>query len=206
MNITAKELLEKHRKSSDFSRYDGRILALRNQGVTVDHIEAGVGDTVRVLENGGKSFVIYGEPQAGKTETMIALTCKLLDMGYRTIFIVMNDNTELETQNFDRFHAAVELKPTPLRDWEVIDLDLKQIKQDRPRIIFCRKNSKNLEKLIDACRFMTKRVLIDDEADYASPNSKINKSEVTEINKKIGQLSQIEKDGIYIEGLNEMLV
>lgn len=198
MALTAQELIDKHRRSSDKSRYDARIAALRNKGITVDHIERGIEDTVAVLERGGKSFVIYGEPQAGKTETMIALTCKLLDVGFKTIFIVMNDNTELETQNFDRFHAAPELKPTPLRDWEVNDLDVKQLRQDRPRIIFCRKNSKNLEKLIDSCRFMTHRVLIDDEADFASPNTKINKNDATEINKKVGELAKVNSDGVYI--------
>ena len=46
-------------------------------------------------------------------------SCKLIDMNYITIFIVMNDSTELETQNFDRFHEALELNPTPLRDTQL---------------------------------------------------------------------------------------
>ena len=46
---------------------------------------------------------------------MIALI-KLIDLGFETIFVVMNDNTELETQNFDRFHRASELNPTPKRN------------------------------------------------------------------------------------------
>ena len=37
---------------------------------------------------------------------MIALTCKLVDMGFQTIFVVMNDNSELETQNFYRFQQS----------------------------------------------------------------------------------------------------
>jgi hypothetical protein len=39
------------------------------------------------------------------------------------------------------------------------------------------------------------KVIIDDEADYASPNSKINKNEKTKINDLIGQLLS---DGVYI--------
>ena len=75
--------------------------------------QRGIAEVLRVLEQGSRSFVVYGEPQSGKTEFMIALVCKLLDMGRQTIFIVMNDNTELELQNFDRFHKAQELNPTP---------------------------------------------------------------------------------------------
>lgn len=163
MEPTPKELLEKYRKTIDKTRYEARISALTKSGKTTAHIENGIEATVNVLNIGAKSFVIYGEPQAGKTEFMIALTGKLLDMGYQTIFIVMNDNTELEVQNFDRFHSAPELQPTPQRDNEINDLDAFQLKQDRPRIIFCRKNSRNLEKLIESCRFMRNRVLIDDE-------------------------------------------
>ena len=58
-----------------------------------------------VIQKGIKSFVIYGEPQSGKTEVMIALTCKLVDLGFKTIFVVMNDNTELENQNYIRFQS-----------------------------------------------------------------------------------------------------
>ena len=61
-------------------------------------IQNGIADVLRVLESGARSFVIYGEPQSGKTEFMIALVCKLLDQGRQSIFLIMNDNTELETQ------------------------------------------------------------------------------------------------------------
>ena len=109
-------------------------------------------------------------------------SCKLIDMNYTTIFIVMNDNTELETQNFDRFHEALELNPTPLRDTQLPHMSDNELKIKKQRIIFCRKNSKNLQKVIEHCRFMDGRIIIDDEADFASPNSKINKKEVIAIN------------------------
>ena len=53
---------------------------------------------------------------------------QLIDLNYQTIFIVMNDNTELETQNFDRFHQAQELNPTPLRDTQINQMDKEQLK------------------------------------------------------------------------------
>ena len=40
-----------------------------------------VDSAVANIEDDQKSFVIYGEPQSGKTEMMIALTAKLLDLG-----------------------------------------------------------------------------------------------------------------------------
>ena len=97
---------------------------------------------MRVLEKKIKSFVVYGEPQSGKTEFMIALACKLIDVNYQTIFVVMNDNTELESQNFDRFHGAPELNPIPMRDKQIPSMSPTQLKQHKKRIIFCRKNLK----------------------------------------------------------------
>ena len=181
--------------------YPKRIASVKSRGRETQHIENGINETVTVLEKGVKSFVIYGEPQSGKTEFMIALACKLIDLDYETVFVVMNDNTELEIQNFDRFHSAPELNPTPLRDTQLPAMTDQQLKQSKQRIIFCRKNSKNLQKVIQYCRHMKKRVVIDDEADFASPNARINKKEVTAINKYLGELGKFSNDddpGTYI--------
>lgn len=180
--------------------YPARLKNLRSRGFATENIEVGMSETVDTLERGTRSFVIYGEPQSGKTEFMIALTCKLIDLGYQTIFVVMNDNTELETQNFDRFHSSSELNPTPMRDFHVHELTKPELKAEKQRIIFCRKNSKNLQKLIDSCRYMRKRVVIDDEADFATPNTKINQEDVTAINKYLGKLGDLSDsgDGVYI--------
>ena len=180
--------------------YPERIKSLIARDRDPSPIEKGIEKTLKVLDEGARSFVIYGEPQSGKTEFMIALVCKLIDLQYKTIFVVMNDNTELENQNFDRFHAAPELNPTPSRDSEIQRMSPTQLKVDKQRIIFCRKNSKNLQKLIHHCRFMKDRVVIDDEADYATPNSKINKADVTAINEHLGALGHLKpsQTGIYI--------
>ena len=198
--MSVQDLLALLREADSESRYHNRLSKLRSVGRNTRIIENGISDTIQVLEDGAKSFVVYGEPQSGKTEFMIALVCKLLDIGHKTIFIVMNDNTELEQQNFDRFHAAQELNPTPMRDFELASHSASELRIDHPRVIFCRKNSKNLQKLVTLCRFMKNRVLIDDEADFATPNAKINKNEVTAINKYVGELGKLAQPdgGIYI--------
>lgn len=192
-----KRILEQKRKDKC---YEPRIQSLKKLGRDTSLIENGISDVLQVLGSETRSFVIYGEPQSGKTEFMIALTCKLIDEGYQTIFIIMNDSTELEQQNFDRFRGSVELNPSPKRDFEITGLSPEELKKKRQRIIFCRKNASNLTKLIEATRHMTGRVVIDDEADYATPNAKISRDEVTKINYLVGQLGQLEpdQDGIYI--------
>ena len=180
--------------------YPARLQALSTRGLDTTNIETGMSEVVQTIEKGKRSFVIYGEPQSGKTEFMIALACKLIDLDFHTIFVVMNDNTELETQNFDRFHSASELNPTPMRDFHVNELSNDELKTRKPRIIFCRKNSKNLQKLITSCRHMNQRIVIDDEADYATPNTKINQEDVTAINKHLSILGDLGEagEGVYI--------
>ena len=116
-------------------------------------------------------------------------------MGKQTIFIVMNDNTTLEIQNFRRFKDAPQINPTPMRHTGLDPRD-EDKKTKTQRVIFCRKNSKNLEKLITDTRFLEDRVIIDDEADCASPNSKIKKS-TSQINAKVGVLGRLAEGGVY---------
>ena len=180
-----------YKKRSRNEAYPRRIEALKKLNRETEHLERGISETEQTLKENYKSFVVYGEPQSGKTEFMIALACKLLDLNYRTIFVVMNDNTELEIQNFERFHQAAELNPSPIRDKDVAFFSEVELKNDKQRVIFCRKNSANLQKLVNYCRFMQRRVVIDDEADFATPNARINKNQITAINKYLGELGQL---------------
>ena len=180
--------------------FKDRISYLRNvKQMETSIIEDGVSKAENAIKRKIKSFVIYGEPQSGKTEVMIALTCKLVDLGFKTIFVVMNDNSELETQNFLRFQQSQQLNPSPRRDFELHQLEKSQLQQDKQRIIFCRKNSVNLQRLIENCRYMEKRIIIDDEADFASVDTKINKTgEASTINKWLQKLGKLDEDGYYI--------
>ena len=86
MNID--DLLQTLEIKNQESCYSQRLAALRGRGRDTSLIEAGMADTIQTLQSGAKSFVVYGEPQSGKTEFMIALVCKLIDMGKQTIFVV----------------------------------------------------------------------------------------------------------------------
>ena len=165
--------LKKERKLDSFER---RMSELQEKDYETSLISDSVLEVVDKLESGVRSLVVYGEPQSGKTEFMIALVCKLLDSGKQTIFVVMNDNTELETQNFRRFKTANQLNPSPTSQIEFRDLEDRDKATSMQRVIFCRKNSSVLDKLITDARFLKDRVVIDDEADYASPNTKVNKN------------------------------
>jgi Z1 domain/Type III restriction enzyme, res subunit len=173
-------------------RYARMLKRMKDFGRTTQCVESAVESTVTNLKT-VKSLVIYGEPQSGKTEMMIALTARLLDEGHKIIVVLLNDNVELLKQNLDRFLRSG-LDPAPRNFNEILDPSI-QIGANE-WIIFCKKNSSDLQKLQAKLPSSKSIVIIDDEADYATPNAKINQGEVTKINKLVGQL--LGQAGIYI--------
>lgn len=176
------------------NRYERRIADLQSKGLYTTNIEATIENAMKNIEDEAiKSFIIYGEPQSGKTEMMIALTAKLLDVGHLIIVVLMNDSVQLLEQNLDRFLRSG-LDPAAKKFNELLDPSIHI--GNSPWIIFCKKNSADLQKLLGKIDHVKNKVLIDDEADYATPNAKINRNEQTKINELVGKL--LGSDGIYI--------
>jgi hypothetical protein len=176
-------------------RYARHLAELRANGWYTNSIEATTDAAMKNLtKNNARSFVIYGQPQSGKTAMMIALTARLLDCGKPIIIVLVNDSVQLLNQNLARFRRA-KLDPTPHHFNDVLD---SEVSLDHGQwIIFCKKNPSDLRKIIQKLdRVRRERVVIDDEADYASPNSKINRGEQSRINQLVETL--IGADGTYI--------
>lgn len=184
-----------HIKSSIQSRdrYTYQLDRLNNEKKGTVCIEAAVEGSIENIKNGNRSFVIYGEPQSGKTEMMICLTAKLLEEKFKIIILLLNDNVELLNQNLGRFTES-NLSPSPKNYSEILDPTVTI--GNNEWVIFCKKNSSDLRKLINKIDSFENKVIIDDEADYASPNSKVNKGDKTKINELIEKL--LGKNGVYI--------
>lgn len=174
-------------------QYERQLRRLRNAGKEVICVEEAVRGAIDNLNNNaGRSFVIYGEPQSGKTEMMICLTAKLLDEGYNFVLHLLNDSVDLLGQNLGRFKSSM-LSPAAQNYTEIMD---PAVKIKGQHVVFCKKNGADLRKLYDKIGSLTNIVIIDDEADYASPNAKVNAGTRTAINDWITKL--LGKTGIYI--------
>lgn len=180
-------------ESLNNNRYERRLEILVSKGQETDRIRSVVENAILNINEKQKSFVIYGEPQSGKTEMMIALTARLLDEGYQIIIVLLNDSIQLLGQNLERFQRSG-LSPSPKKFSEILSPEIKIGNQQW--VIFCKKNSSDLQKLIDKLNGHQQCVVLDDEADFATPNSKINKKEKSRINELTGAL--IKNNGIYI--------
>ena len=72
------EEIKRNSERKKYNRYQFQINRLKNLNLSTDCIEKTVEETILNIQNGARSLVIYGEPQSGKTEMMIALTAKLI--------------------------------------------------------------------------------------------------------------------------------
>jgi hypothetical protein len=176
-------------------RYERQLKRLQDTGIATGPIETAVTNAVFNIDaSANRSLVIYGEPQSGKTEMMICLTGKLLDQRYPVIVHLLNDSVDLLTQNLTRFKTSG-LAPAAKT---LSELPESPAPLPSELVVFCKKNARDLEKLIQrlADAPFRKIVVVDDEADFATPNGRVNSGQVTTINNLIRTL--LGADGFYI--------
>src|SRR6185295_206268 len=92
--------------ASTRNRYATQLSRLKKAGKQTTCIETAVSSACETLAARTRSFVIYGEPQSGKTEMMICLTAKLLDSGRKFVLHLLNDSVDLLGQNLGRFQES----------------------------------------------------------------------------------------------------
>lgn len=176
------------------NQYERQLKRLKDSGKEVGCIELAVRGAIENLrEKKGNSFVIYGEPQSGKTEMMICLTGMFLDDSHPIILHLLNDSVDLLGQNLGRFKESG-LAPAARNFSEILDPAVQL--DGGQHVIFCKKNASDLRKLLEKLDRLDGLVIVDDEADYASPNAKVNKGTRTRINELINDL--LGKKGKYI--------
>jgi hypothetical protein len=180
-------------KAAITDQYKKQLNRVKDRGEQTDCIDDAVKDAIKKLPTASsRSLVIYGDPQSGKTEMMICLTARLLDQGHKVIVHLLNDSVDLLGQSLDRFKSAG-LAPAPRNSNELADSPL--ITGNRA-ILFCKKNKDDLAKLIGELANSGPLIVIDDEADFATPNAKINQKERTRINELVQGL--LGSSGKYI--------
>jgi Z1 domain len=168
------------------NQYRRQLERLSAEGKQVDCIVQAVEDAVANLALVGRtSFVIYGEPQSGKTEMMICLTARLLDEGRLFVLHLLNDSVDLLGQNLGRFQKSG-LAPAAKNFTDILDPAIPIAA--RQHVVFCKKNARDLDKLLQKIGHLDDIVVIDDEADYASPNAKVNQQTRTRINELISRV------------------
>lgn len=158
--------------------------------------------------SGGKeetNGLIYGLIQSGKTGVLTVTGAIGADEGYRTIIILTSDNNPLYEQTLRRAQEAFPgIDIIGKKDFKDADAFLQRIKSGTCAIVTT-KNSRLLNTLIE--NFKKGRVrglsclIIDDEADQASLNTRESRADGTRsaINDRIAELRGFFEKNTYLQ-------
>jgi len=145
--------------------------------------------------------MLLGNVQSGKTSHMFALMCSAADEGFSIFLLLTTDYTLLQQQTLFRVRKD-------LPDFCVCDETDETIfianDMKKPVVIVLKKNTDILKKWknnLSSSHFCEGNALfiIDDEADAASLNTLVNKSQQSTINKWLTEIKNTAASSIYLQ-------
>jgi len=148
-----------------------------------------------------RNGLLLGEVQSGKTGQMFGIIAGAVDRGFELFLVLTTDNRRLQQQTFKR---ALDSFPRFCVCGEPDSIRFTMNKMRIPVVIVLNKNSRVLRKwrnyLVNS-GFLTGRTLflIDDEADAASLNAKVNQNEISAINQHIRDIRNSCASCIYLQ-------
>lgn len=159
-----------------------------------------------------KKGLVLGYVQSGKTANYTAVIAKAADAGYRMFIVLsgMHNNLRRQTQaRIDRDlktreHAWAALTDES-RDFGSVVNGASLMSQGVPSVAVVKKNGSRLRRLRDWLRDVDPDVrarspilILDDEADQATPNSMAARDEISKINALLREIWAEVKTGSYI--------
>lgn len=145
--------------------------------------------------------LLLGEVQSGKTGQMFGVIAAGADSDFKVFLVLTTDNRRLQEQTFKR---ALDSFPDFCVCSENDALRFKMNRMRKPVVIILKKNSSILKKwrneLVNS-GFLDGSPLfvIDDEADAASLNTKVNQKEISTINRHIADIRNSANSCIYLQ-------
>lgn len=145
--------------------------------------------------------LLFGDVQSGKTSHMFGLMCAAADEGFGIFILLTTDNILLQQQTFKRAEKD-------LCDFCVCDENdyIKFLNNNmrKPAVIVLKKNGNVLQQWknnLSSTQFVVGNLLfvVDDEADAASLNTKVNKNQQSKINRCLEDIKLTTSSSIYLE-------
>lgn len=158
--------------------------------------------------SGGKeetNGLVYGLVQSGKTGVLTAAGARAADEGYRTIIVLTSDNDALYDQTFGRVQEAFPgMEILGKGDFRNADDFIARIKGGTSAIVTT-KNTSHLNTIIENLKKGNVRglssLIVDDEADQASLNTKESKGDgtISPTNERISDLRRFFDKNTYLQ-------
>ncbi len=147
------------------------------------------------------SAVLLGHVQSGKTGNLIGLVANCIDEKFKYFIVLTSDSVLLYEQTLGRFKSSLENTEIYGEDDEdpFLANSLK-----KPCVIILKKNQSILRKWLYRIKSINQSaeeplILIDDEADAASLNTKVNQKSVSTINLLIRELIDRPPSCLYLQ-------
>jgi len=145
--------------------------------------------------------LLVGDVQSGKTSHMFGLMCAAADEGFGIFILLTTDNILLQQQTLKRAQRD-------LPDFFICGEDdyllFVENNMRKPAVIVLKKNASILRQWknnLAATNFCKGNPLfiIDDEADAASPNTKVNKKQQSTINQRLTEIENTSSSSVYLQ-------
>jgi len=145
--------------------------------------------------------LLLGEVQSGKTGQMFGVIARAADAGFEIFMVITTDNNRLQEQTFTR---TLDSFPDFCVCTETDTIRFTTNKMRSPVVLVLKKNVNILKKwrnYLDSSKYLEGRgiFIIDDEADAASLNTKINQDEISAINTHISTIRGLASSCIYMQ-------
>jgi len=192
---------------TQFSHLDNYLAVLDK---TTQGISASVKDTVdKIIPAHITDFsyrehltgLLLGNVQSGKTGQMFGIIAAAADEEFELFILLTTDSVKLQEQTYERALKTLDTFNvcTEADDVRFIQKGLRQ-----PTLVILKKNTKILEKWknnISSSKFCEGRsiFILDDEADAASLNTKVNQEEISTINRHLEEIKRLANSSIYLQ-------
>ncbi|OYO06747.1 Z1 domain-containing protein [Propionibacteriaceae bacterium ES.041] len=167
------------------------------------------------LHNAQRRGLVLGYVQSGKTANYAATICKAADAGYKLVIVLAGLHDNLRSQTQARLDRDLGLGPhssawtsltTADQDFSGTGVGASVLRSSNGAVIaVVKKNKSRLIRLLNwlreipvDTRLRCPVLLLDDEADQATPNSSRNSAEISAINKVLRQIWEQIPTGTYL--------
>lgn len=145
--------------------------------------------------------LLYGQVQSGKTSQLLGAISAAADIGFNLFILLTTDNVRLQMQTLER---AFETLDTFNICGEDDDLRFRSGRLRKPTLVILKKNQSVLRRwhdIIASSDFCRENpiFIVDDEADNASLNTRINQNEQSTINRLLESIKHLSTASIYLQ-------
>jgi hypothetical protein len=145
--------------------------------------------------------LLLGNVQSGKTSQVFGIISAAADEGFKIFILLTTDNIYLQQQTYSR---AIKFLDTFNVCSEDDEIRFKENNLRKPTIIILKKNASVLKKWngnLSSSGFCAGNpiFIIDDEADATSLNTKVNKNDISTINRSLEAMKKKSGSSIFLQ-------